>query len=526
MATLLCVGGLFPDATVAQRASPAMPWFQRAIVGMEVGPTGAQFGYSSPTDERYCSKWNGAEIVRKCVEANAEYLVLWLRDGDFAYYNSKILPKAPGLGNRDPLREAQHEAAKHDLPIISYCVVQQGGIYLQGNPQWKMRDAEGNEIGRFCFNSGYLAAIKQLVAEQLAYGIDGFHIDMLDQGFGEPYGCWCDACRELFRKAYGHPMPSGVTWDKTWDEMLEFRYASSERFEKELTTYIRSLNSRATVDFNYHGNPPFSWEVGQRPVQHAVVGDGGGQVGGVWGFSPLTVGLNAEFYPAATPGVPYQVAMQRGVRGYHDQTTRPLADLRWELLTLLAHGAFVTMIDKTAFDGALDSVAYERIGDAFADARALRKHFGDLPVQDVGVWYSARSRDWIGREQSGLWNLSFLGAHKALAYEHIPWGVVLDENVDLPTLEKFPVIWLPNVGIVSEEHVALLTQYVDRGGALVVTGQTGCYDRYGKLQERSSLESLIGARLVRPLATLDNWVRFEAPWETARPEWPLLTYGP
>ncbi|MCA9186342.1 MAG: hypothetical protein KDA99_12010, partial [Planctomycetales bacterium] len=345
MATLLCVGGLFPDATVAQRASPAMPWFQRAIVGMEVGPTGAQFGYSSPTDERYCSKWNGAEIVRKCVEANAEYLVLWLRDGDFAYYNSKILPKAPGLGNRDPLREAQHEAAKHDLPIISYCVVQQGGIYLQGNPQWKMRDAEGNEIGRFCFNSGYLAAIKQLVAEQLAYGIDGFHIDMLDQGFGEPYGCWCDACRELFRKAYGHPMPSGVTWDKTWDEMLEFRYASSERFEKELTTYIRSLNSRATVDFNYHGNPPFSFEVGQRPVQHAGSGDFVTGETGVWGFSALGVGLNAEFYRASAPGVPFQVAIQRGVRMYHDQTTRPLLHMRWGTITLLAHGAFVTMID-------------------------------------------------------------------------------------------------------------------------------------------------------------------------------------
>jgi hypothetical protein len=85
--------------------------------------------------------------------------VLWLRDGDFAYYNSKLLIKAPGLGDRDPLREALDETQKHDVPIISYCVVQQGGIYLRKNPQWQMRDSEGKPIGRFCFNSGYLEAM-------------------------------------------------------------------------------------------------------------------------------------------------------------------------------------------------------------------------------------------------------------------------------------------------------------------------------------------------------------------------------
>ena len=130
-------------------------------------------------------------------------------------------------------------------------------------------------------------------------------------------------------------MPKGITWDEDWDRMLKFRYRSSEQFEQQLAAHIHALNPRATVDFNYHGNPPFSWEVGQRPVQHAGNGDFVTGETGVWGFSALTVGLNAEFYRAATPGKPFQVAMQRGVRMYHDQTTRPLADMRWELFTLL-----------------------------------------------------------------------------------------------------------------------------------------------------------------------------------------------
>ena len=512
------------------------PWFERSIVGMEVGPTGAQFGHSDPNDSRYCKSWNGREIVQNCVKANAEYLVLWLRDGDYAYYNSKLLPKAPGLGDRDPLREAMDEAKKHGLPIISYCVVQQGGIYLNEHPEWQMRGADGSVLGRYCFNSGYLAAMKQIVAEQLAYGIDGFHIDMLDQGFGKPYGCWCDSCRQLFEKRFGHAMPNGATWDRDWDDMLRFRYDASQRFEKELTAHIKSINPKVTVDYNYHGSPPFSFEVGQRPVQHAGNADFVTGETGVWGFSALGVGLNAEFYRAATPGIPYQVAIQRGVRMYHDQTTRPLHDMRWETLTLLAHGAFVTMIDKTAFDGGLDPVAYERMGKVLAEARAKRMHFGHTPVLDIGIYFSSRTRDWFAREEPGRYFQCFQGAHQACAMEHFQFGVVLDENVSVEGLRNFPVVCVPNAMVLSGQEVVLLRRYVEQGGKLLVTGQTGQFDGMGEALENSVLAELIGAKVLRRLESEDNWVSVEASSQLPasaqelasglRPGWKFLVKGP
>ncbi|MCA9266806.1 MAG: hypothetical protein KDA60_23290, partial [Planctomycetales bacterium] len=141
-------------------------------------------------------------------------------------------------------------------------------------------------VGRFCYRSGYLEFMKQVVDEQLAYGIDGFHIDMLDQGFGPPYGCWCAACQREFAARYGCDMPLEIGWDEQWERMLEFRYSASAEFEQALFDHIRRTYPDVTVDFNYHGNPPFSWEVGQRPVQHAVVGDGGGQVGAQGGEEP------------------------------------------------------------------------------------------------------------------------------------------------------------------------------------------------------------------------------------------------
>lgn len=548
---VLCIALIFIASKESKaQVTSGQAWFEHSLVGMEVGPTGAQFGHSDPKDTRYCSHFDGGEIVRRCIAAHSQYLVLWARDGDYAYYNSRLLPKAPGLAARDPLREAMDEARKHNLPVLAYCVVQQGGHYLDAHPEYAMRGMDGKPLGRFCYNSGYLEAMKQIIGEQLAYGIAGFHIDMVDQGFGPPYGCWCEHCRKKFAAEYGHPTPTAVNWDSGWDEMLEFRYRTSEQFEKALRDYIRSVNPHATVDFNYHGNPPFSWEVGQRPVQHAGNGDFVTGETGQWGFSALGVGLNAEFYRAATPGHPYQVAIQRGVRMYHDQTTRPLADIRWELFTLLAHGAFVTMVDKTGFDGRLDPVAYERIGAAFREAAAQHANFGQKPVYDVGLYFSARSRDWMGRENPARYFQSFQGAHKACVYSHLMCGVLFDENVTLERLKEFPVVCLPGAAIVSEREAALFKQYVEAGGKLIVTGQSGQFDRYGKplststLQDlfhphrkpfdTSTLEELIGAKAVRRLETQDNWVHLDARSSVGFPalktgiplDWNFLVKGP
>lgn len=533
MKPLVILIGLLGVALFGEAAD--QPWFRRSLVGLEVGPTGSQFG-GSTRDTGFATRFNGRNIARATKESGGEYLVIWTREGDWAFYNSKMQPKPPGLGERDVLREAVDEGRKLGLPIIAYCQVQYPSHALRENPGWRAVDKDGKPIdGRVCYRSGYLDYMKGMVEEQLAYGIDGFHLDMVDQGFGPPYGCWCPTCQKEFQTQYGRGMPKGMSWDEDWDRMLAFRYASSERFERELTAHIRKVNPRATVDYNYHGNPPFSWEVGQRPVQHAGNGDFITGETGVWGFSALTVGLNAEFYKAATPGLPFQIAMQRGVRMYHDQTTRPLNDLRWELFTLLGHGGFVTIVDKTGFDGWLDPVAYERFGAAFKEVHAKRAHFGHTPVYQVGLYYSSRTRDWLGRDKPADYFQSFQGAHKAMVYEHIPWGVVLDENASLETLKKFAVVMLPNVAIVSEKEVALFRQYVEEGGSLILTGLTGTRDWRGQTITQSILGDLVGAKRVRELDSTDNWMRFASSQPSSiasrlapnrRTDWPFLVRGP
>jgi hypothetical protein len=259
----------------------------------------------------------------------------------------------------------------------------------------------------------------------------------------------------------------------------------------------------------------------------------------------LTASFNAAWYRSATPDKPFQIAVQRGVRMYHDQTTRPLNDMRWEMFTLLAHGAFVTMIDKTAYDGWLDPVAYDRIGGLLGEARANRAHFGHAPVREVGIYFSTRTRDWIGRDQPATWFQSVQGAHKACVYEHLGFGFLFDENLSLEGLKQFPVVCLPNVAIVSDREADLFRRYVEDGGKLLITGQGGQFDRLGKPLAASTLEGLIGARVKGRLEGTDNWMRGNVgdptrggwPWTSVElnrsavlhpipRDWPFLVRGP
>ena len=69
-------------------------------------------------------------------------------------------------------------------------------------------------------------------------------------------------CRYLKPALYDQEIAIVTTLAEASPRMLEFRYATSDRFEKALTAHIKSINLRATVDFNYHGNPPFSFGSG------------------------------------------------------------------------------------------------------------------------------------------------------------------------------------------------------------------------------------------------------------------------
>ena len=67
-----------------------LPWYRRLLVGIEIGPTGA-----NDKDNIYMARATGKEIIENLVKARTEYAIIFMKDQNFAYYNSKIARKCP-----------------------------------------------------------------------------------------------------------------------------------------------------------------------------------------------------------------------------------------------------------------------------------------------------------------------------------------------------------------------------------------------------------------------------------------------
>ena len=113
-----------------------VPWYRKLKVGIEIGPTGDNDG-----DDIFMSKATGKEWIEQCVAANAEYVVLFMKDFEFAFYDSRIAQQCPNLKGRDLLRECFDEAAKHEMPIIVYQQIQYDSAAWRKFPAYRMQDA-------------------------------------------------------------------------------------------------------------------------------------------------------------------------------------------------------------------------------------------------------------------------------------------------------------------------------------------------------------------------------------------------
>ena len=186
------------------------------------------------------------------------------------------------------------------------------------------------------------------------------------------------------------------------------------------------------------------------------------------------------------PGGPVQGVTSRSAFNYHDFSVRPAADLNGKPSLTLPTAPIAQSSTKPTTTGRWIRLSTSAMGEAFGEARSKREYFGHKPVPEVGLYYSSRSRDWFGWDDApGRYMLGFWAAHRALVQAHIPLGMIMDENLSMERLRQFPVVYLANTAIVTEEEAAIFDEYVSGGGRLLVTGLTGNYDRYGKLRDKN-----------------------------------------
>ncbi len=96
------------------------------------------------------------------------------------------------------------------------------------------------------------------------------------------------------------------------------------------------------------------------------------------------------------------------------------------------------------------------------------------------------ANDWDGELDRWygplIWK-SEMAWFKTLQYQHIPMDYVfLDSKLNIAELSSYEVLIYPHGAVMTIKTAALLRQYVEQGGKLVLGARTGYKDEYGKVR--------------------------------------------
>jgi hypothetical protein len=381
----------------------------------------------------------------------------------YSYHPTQVGTMHPGL-DFDLLGaqiEALHGAGVR-API--YTTVGWDELAASEHPEWLQLDGQGGvcrvrpedlSSWRFLdFASPYLDYVYALTEEVLErYApVDGIFFDICMQARNGNGSVW----RQQRLRDDGIDATDAQAV-RSWEQEIE------REFLRNASRLVRARNPEATVFFNSRLRPDQDPGAGSRPelasyshVEIESLATGG------WGYNhfPLFAGY---FQTLARP-----ILGQTGI--FHTAwgdfgSLKPAAALDYECARALAFGAACGIGDHLHPSGALDQATYERIGGVYGRIVDLEPWCaGAEAVPEVGVLLAETGPRGAatGREEDE-------GALRMLLELHRPFQF-LDRAADL---SPYKVLIAPDTVPFDGEYAAKVGEYLDNGGALLLTHRSG-----------------------------------------------------
>lgn len=411
-----------------------------------------------------------------------------------------------GLRGRDIVKELTEGFRDAGINTVAYINIWSKWV-CETYPEWKCLNQEGkdslenlwNQPGRYglpCLNSPYNEYVCGLVRELCEnYEFSGLWVDMLLWRTV----CYCPNCRKRFLEETGHELPEKVNWDDpVWHLFLQKREEWSERFYREIIDTVHRYKPDATVTCNSSYYPNFLY--GQS-LNFYRMSD---FIGGDFEMDRVRHSFNGKLFNSVSKNRPFEFLGSVMDPALNEHSILKTPERMRTLLysTLLNNGryGFIDAIDPT---GRLDERVYLRMKEILREEQPYEQYLEPEVdfYQDVGLYTSlgamidprqngARAMD-VEYEQPPHMS-SVLQAAQALIEHHIPFGVVT--AFDLGQLDKYRVLLLPDVYVLTDREVAAFTEFVEKGGCLYVSGRTGLYGPGGVKEPTGRLAALTGVR--------------------------------
>jgi hypothetical protein len=436
--------------------------------------------HTSPLIPDVGSEFDPDEFARTLEAAHVNSVTLFGKcHHGMSYYPTEVGVVHPAL-KRDLLGEQIRACQERGIRTPIYISVVWDEHMAHEHPEWLQVTPAGRAgvIPPFtagwkwlCMNSPYLDYVQAQTEEIVqGYPADGIFFDIIMM---TSPGCTCKYCIDGMRAEGLDPQNE--------DHLRRYSTAVARRAMDRLSKAVWKHRRGLKVFYNSRLRLARDEESGWRSelpyMTHVEIES---LPSGQWGY--LHYPLYSRY--VQTLGAPYLGMTARFHLSWADfGGLKNQAALEYEVFAMLATGASCSIGDQLHPRGALERPAYDLIGRVYESVEAKEPWCADAePVQEAGVLVTVegwdRAADLTAEE----------GATRALLESQ--WQF---QFIDAAAhWDDYKVLVLPDRVAVDAQMAERLRAYVERGGSVLVTGETALRGNDG------ALAGLLGVELAEP----------------------------
>lgn len=433
--------------------------------------------------------------------------------GIVAYYPTQIPLHRPAkyLGGRDLFGELCRAAHEDGLAVFARMDSNRAHEdFYKAHPDWFAIDANGKpykagELYVSCVNSPYYHEHIPAILKEIwqLYKPEGF-TDNSWSGLDRKSICYCENCKKNFHNKTGQNIPLKKNWDdKVYKQWIRWNY--DRRLEiwdlfNKTTKAIggadctwSGMNSGSLVEqsnrFRNYKEIAERADILMLDDQSRSNEEGfqnnarmGQLIHGILGWDKL---------------IPESMALYNHSDAYFRLASKPVHESRMWMINGIAGGISPWWHMIAAYHE--DRRMYHTAQPIFKWYKDNNEHLlNRKPIANVGLVWTQENTEFYGRDNAEeLVELPWRGMAQALLRSRIPYIPLHADHIDRDA-GQFAVLVLPNLAIMTNDQMAAVRRFVDRGGSLIATGDTSLYDEEGDARSDYGLSDLFGAHLVTP----------------------------
>ena len=438
--------------------------------------------------------FSAEEYVQGLQTAGVDLVQLYGKDHHgYCYYRARQGRAYP----RDLYAELIPAVRNAGMRFVGYFSVGLDAWALGMYPEWSALDRQGKpyihrHFVRACLNSGYRQfALDQFEDMVANYELDAAWLDIIPLAFPAPgvvrahqypLPCFCPACCHLYRERFGDDLPLAPSPEQT-RHVYQFMIDGVRSFLEEAKEMLIKHQPEALLTYNHAG----SWEdpVGNADlisIEGHAPNYGRQSLISRWGRS------GGKPFEILTPGGLPSGLGPNGYGGWNNWDIKPAEALGVEAAITAAHGGSAVFGVAPYPDGRVEPAQWKLLGQVFERVKAVEPYCVDAaPYAEVALILAARP--WAVPE-SGFEQFTEVELYHEILLDSQVQFDILSTCEDL---SRYRLVILPNQPALSASEVAAIRSYVDRGGALLVSGLTSLWDEHGIPRKNFGLADVIGA---------------------------------